>query len=293
MIILVVYGLLIRPTILLLFLPILFYFAITFLRKDIWVFFRLLSHSIFFGIISLICFWMIDVYCYGKFVFPFWEFLRFNFFSNGANHFGTNHPLWYLFNGLLTILFTQTSFFLFGLFEFIRNRKNHKQNIINLSICSIILIIVMLSSVGHKEFRFLNGINSLLILINSIGFQRIINKFPAIGKFLLTVTIISNVVLYGYVTLFHQRAPMSMSKYLHNLNEENTNMRMLTCNPPPNVKSNSSKYIDEADQFFRNPLEWFDGHRSNKLNGNTKMNLHDFTHVVMFENLFTILPNEL
>lgn len=52
-------------------------------------------------------------------------------------------------------------------------------------------------------------------------------------------------------------------------------MRFLTCEP--NLDTNLTSYMDEADKFDVNPEAWF---------SQNKNQIKDFTYLVMFENLY-------
>jgi hypothetical protein len=57
-------------------------------------------------------------------------------------------------------------------------------------------------------------------------------------------------------------------------------MRFLTCEPPIKHEQKLSDYLDEADQFYSNPNEWFKNNYDNLTHNN------GFNYIVLFKNLY-------
>ena len=54
-------------------------------------------------------------------------------------------------------------------------------------------------------------------------------------------------------------------------------MKFLTCEPPIKKDDLKSGYLDEADQFYLNPNEWYKKNHEN---------LTDYNYVILFRNLY-------
>ena len=118
-------------------------------------------------------------------------------------------------------------------------------------------------------------------------------------KRLLILLYITGCPVMIYTSLYHQRGVISVTGYLYNAARQsktveiwfltpchstpfyshvhfNVSMRFLTCEPNLRKLEN---YIDEADQFYLNPLNW--------LNNEFAINpAKSPSHIVLFENLW-------
>ncbi|KFM69129.1 GPI mannosyltransferase 3, partial [Stegodyphus mimosarum] len=160
---------------------------------------------------------------------------------------------------------------------------------------------------SHKEFRFLLPIMHIALMTSSVVMYRIsVNKLRVFGfevnktcnVILIATNLLVNIPLSIYMGLFHQRGSVDAALRLADLVTENSSvlflmpchstpyysyihknisMKFLTCEP--NFE-NADGYIDEADEFFENPMEWltknYDSNRNQLLP----------THIVMFDKLY-------
>lgn len=89
----------------------------------------------------------IDAAYYGDFVSPLWSFIRFNFLSSGAAHYGSHPWHWYLSNGIPMLLGPFMLPFVIGLLG-VRHENQRLGGLILTNVLAFSLI-------GHKEARFL------------------------------------------------------------------------------------------------------------------------------------------
>lgn len=92
----------------------------------------------------------IDAAYYGGFVSPLWSFVRFNFLSSGAAHYGSHPWHWYLSNGIPMLLGPYIVPFAIGLLG-VRSGGNQAQRLGGLILANVLAF----SIIGHKEARFL------------------------------------------------------------------------------------------------------------------------------------------
>lgn len=144
---------------------------------------------------------LIDYSFYGAYVFPFYNFLRFNLSFSAI--YGSHPWHWYL------TIFTasHTSFLPFFLLGLVTSR--------NWTLFWACLFYgIILSFLAHKEIRFLMPVIQCSIVYVSKGLRKISSwkYFKAVFALLLVPHIIAAIYLNG----FHQSGPLSAVSHLRN-----------------------------------------------------------------------------
>ncbi|XP_076984090.1 GPI alpha-1,2-mannosyltransferase 3 isoform X2 [Tamandua tetradactyla] len=138
---------------------------------------------------------------------------------------------------------------------------------------SVLWTLLVYSMLGHKEFRFIYPILPFCMVFCGYSLNHLkIWKKPA-----LSFLFLSNTLLAFYTGLVHQRGTLDVMSYIQELCYDGPNkssvfvmmpchstpyyshvhcplpMRYLQC--PPDL-TGKSHYLDEADIFYQNPLNW-------------------------------------
>ncbi|XP_068143172.1 GPI mannosyltransferase 3 [Drosophila tropicalis] len=245
----------------------------------------------------------IDSYWHGKLIVTPYEFLKYNIFHNIGSFYGSHPWHWYFTCGLPTVLGINTVPFIFGVVETVRKSQRHpvsKQLLI-----TILLTLIVLSTVEHKEFRFVSTLLPLCLYVTADSLSRW-SYNASMTKLWATALIIllGNVVPAWYLSTIHQKGPIELMPKLRQIAQEyrderdyranilflmpchstpyyshiheNVTMRFLTCEPNLN---NADNFKDEADRFFNSPVHWLKSH----------IPVHPPTarptHVVLFDSL--------
>lgn len=272
----------IRPTSLTLWIPMCLTFMYQFFcRYDMWkTGIMLFKTAIIFAFIFLATL-IIDCCCYGKLVSIHYNFLFFNVLQDKGTFYGSHPWHWYLSQGIPTIVGTHLPLMFHGAVNCLKvYRSSKRQRQLVFLVYFLIGVTVLVYSVpGHKEFRFLLSIFPLFMLFSgfSLSYLSENQRNCAIVWLLLT-----NVAAMLYTGLCHQLAPLKVIDHLRNqFNKDNkvfssenqvlfllpchstpyyshvhnnVSMRFLTCEP--NLTAQGPNYVDEADQFFANPMNW-------------------------------------
>ncbi|XP_030385200.1 GPI mannosyltransferase 3 isoform X2 [Scaptodrosophila lebanonensis] len=226
----------------------------------------------------------IDTYWHGRLIVTPYEFLNYNIFHNIGSFYGSHPWYWYFTVGLPTVLGINTLPFLYGIMETVR--KPEKFPICKQLLITIFLTLVVLSTVEHKEFRFVSSLLPLCLYVSSEALSRL--SYRASRTVLWTIAL---VILFGnalpgwYLSTVHQKGPIELMPKLRQIAQEykderehrasilflmpchstpyyshiheNVTMRFLTCEPNLQKQDN---YIDEADRFFDSPKSWLNSH---------------------------------
>lgn len=250
------------------------------------------------GIIYLSTSILLDSYCYKSFTASSWQFFKLNVLQAIGDTYGKEHTLWYIFSGLPVLLGLHCITFLAALPQIIKYPKRFHREAIMLVVIGWTLGAYSLLS--HKEFRFLLPLLPMFIYISTsyTVHVRIISR-ELLRKIFLSLLVITNVIPGLYFSLIHQRGSLDVMNILQTeLSRENPTsinvlfltpchatplyshlhinipIKFLTCEPNLNY---SEDYIDEADQFFENPMLWI----RNNLNNKTVTP----SHVIAFNNI--------
>ncbi|XP_076825189.1 GPI alpha-1,2-mannosyltransferase 3-like [Clavelina lepadiformis] len=150
----------------------------------------------------------------------------------------------------------------------------------------MIFTVFIYSIPGHKEFRFILALVPIFCLFSGTSLSYISKKKRIFFLIFLAVT---NIPLSLYFGLVHQSGPHQVMKFLqknveilpqshvttsemslaqpsvlfltpchstpyHSFIHRNISMRFLTCDPDFHDREG---YIDEADEFYLDPVQWF------------------------------------
>lgn len=246
---------------------------------------------------------LLDTYFHGSLIVTPFEFLKYNLLKGIGSFYGTQPWYWYFTIGLPTVLGINTLPFAFGVFETIRHREVfpvRKQLLI-----TILITLVSLSLIEHKEFRFVSSLLPLCLYIVADTLTRWSYKASrSLLWFIAAGILLGNAYPAWYLSTIHQRGPLEVMSKLQEISKdyrdeanhrasvlflmpchstpyyshihENVTLRFLTCEP--NLK-NADSYLDEADQFYEKPDGWLRSHIPSY--PKTAMP----THVVLYEPL--------
>ncbi|QLQ78012.1 hypothetical protein HG537_0A02590 [Torulaspora globosa] len=227
----------------------------------------------------------IDYYFYGELVFPVFRFLKFNFTSPLSNFYGVSPWHFHLTQSVPILLGFNIPLFLYGLF--IGSNKRHKpmRAIDPLKQIKIVILInlVALSSLKHKEFRFLYPLQPLFTLISSFALVGLAAKYPikshALNNLLWVLPFISMFAAL-FLNSFNEAGVVSVMNFLHNEpaidsvgfimpchsttwqshlhRNDIEQLWAITCEPPlhllndPKAHEKLPNYMDESDYLYEN-----------------------------------------
>lgn len=213
-----------------------------------------------------------------------------------AVFYGKNRPDYYFTEGLPLLLTTALPFTLIGIWQALISKRGDtgsRKALQPLAISAIVFIVVM-SQISHKEVRFIFPLLPALLVTAAGPFSQFFSPLPTPGtafkKILLLLTVAVNVTLALYISQVHQRGVIDVLHYLRHEYEQKhmaagSNMtvmflmpchstpwrshlvhtgldaRALTCEPPLDVPIEArDSYLDEADQFYEDPIAWMQTH---------------------------------
>ncbi|XP_076984089.1 GPI alpha-1,2-mannosyltransferase 3 isoform X1 [Tamandua tetradactyla] len=258
---LVALAFIIRPTAIIPWIPLLFRHFWQEQRK-----FDLILHNFLpVGFTMLGLSLIIDRIFFGQWTLVQFNFLKFNVLQNLGTFYGSHPWHWYFSQGFPVILGTHLPFFIHGCFL---SPKRYR-----ILLVSVLWTLLVYSMLGHKEFRFIYPILPFCMVFCGYSLNHLkIWKKPA-----LSFLFLSNTLLAFYTGLVHQRGTLDVMSYIQELCYDGPNkssvfvmmpchstpyyshvhcplpMRYLQC--PPDL-TGKSHYLDEADIFYQNPLNW-------------------------------------
>uniref|UniRef100_A0A3Q2YLC8 Mannosyltransferase n=1 Tax=Hippocampus comes TaxID=109280 RepID=A0A3Q2YLC8_HIPCM len=255
---LVALAIIVRPTALIVWLPLLAYHFWQCKNK-----LRLFVHDyIPIGVSAVVISTTIDCIFYEKWIFVQFNFLKINVFHNVAELYGTHPWHWYLTQGFPVVIGPHLPFFFHGCFLAFRRYR--------VLLVAITWTIGVYSLLPHKEFRFIYPVLPFcLIFCGKFLLQLMWRRAAACG--LLAV----NLLIALYTGLIHQRGALDVMSHVralcHNVSEPDVlflmpchstpyyshihcplKMSFLEC--PPDL--GQAGHVDEADRFYDDPLLW-------------------------------------
>ncbi|XP_063782199.1 GPI mannosyltransferase 3 [Pseudophryne corroboree] len=269
---------LVRPTAIILWIPLLFYHFFKEQKK----FDLIVQQCIPVGLFTFGTSLIIDRVFFGKWTFVQWNFLKFNVLKNIGSFYGSHPWHWYITQGFPVIIGTQLPFFLHGCIVAPRRYR--------VLLAAVIWTVLIYSTLSHKEFRFIYPVLPLCMVFCGFSFSHIKRwKKPAVGFLVL-----SNLVPALYTGLVHQRGALDlMSRIQHLCKVENPSLLVLMpCHSiphyshvhchikmdflecPPDLDDHDT-YVDEAELFYVSPSAW--------LNAEFYNTSWLPTHLVMFD----------
>lgn len=229
------------------------------------------------ALISLSSLTALDTYLHGSLVVTPWEFIKFNVYHDIGSFYGTSPWYWYLAIGLPAVLGINLLPFLAATYQVLRHRAAHHTQLLLLAI--IAFTIVVYSALPHKEFRF---ILPLLPMVSYMVQDRLVTwsrKASTMALYAVAASLlVGNLLPAAYLSQVHQRGALDLMPHLRHIAQDkdnsililtpchstplyshihvNTTIKYLTCKPDFTGKID---YIDEAELFFHNPERWFTG----------------------------------
>uniref|UniRef100_A0A8C2EXF8 Mannosyltransferase n=1 Tax=Cyprinus carpio TaxID=7962 RepID=A0A8C2EXF8_CYPCA len=235
----------VRPTALIAWLPLLFYHCCTEKNK-----LKLITRRCFpIAALALGVSTLIDSVFYGKWILVQWNFLKFNVLHNVAVFYGAHPWHWYFTQGLPVVLGPHLPLFLHGC-----SLATKKHRIL---LITVLWTTAIYSLLAHKEFRFVYPVLPLCMIFSGMSLAKLQAwRKPAAARGPLDV-------MHDLQQLCDVSDSQSSPELLFLMPCHSTplyshlhcplNLRFLEC--PPDLTGNE-EYVDEADVFFSNPLHW-------------------------------------
>lgn len=209
-----------------------------------------------------------DRFFYGLWTFPIYNFLEFNVVRNLLIFYGSAPWHFYLFQALPLMLMGLTPVFMLSVI------RNPKSSLVGLCV----VFVTAFSSIAHKEFRFLQPLYPVMLVLcahelylrRNVKYAKVLTVivvcFHVFVAFFFTrvnevgeIKVIEHlrddptVTSVGFLTPCHS-TPWHSMLHRPELVEESW---FLTCEPPLHLESGTSEnvkaYRDQLDQFFDNP----------------------------------------
>lgn len=210
-----------------------------------------------------------DRYVYGYWTFPLYTFMEFNVMKNLLIFYGSAPWHFYLFQGIPLMLMMYLPLYLIACYR----RRSH------LLVWYGLLVIGVYSCIDHKEFRFLQPIYPILLLLSADTLY----YFRNWRRLIITTVLVVHVPVAFFFTRIHERGEIDVVKYLrdeesvssigfltpchstpwqsmlhrHDLEAQSW---FLTCEPPLHLSlgtlEHMKAYRDELDLFFDDPKKF-------------------------------------
>nr|XP_057945335.1 GPI mannosyltransferase 3 [Doryrhamphus excisus] len=294
--ILVALAIIVRPTALIVWLPLLIYH---FWQEENKL--RLVSHDyIPIGVSAVVISTIIDCIFYEKWTFVQFNFLKFNVFHGIADFYGSHPWHWYFTQGFVVIIGPHLPFFLHGCSLAFRRYR--------ILLVAIIWTISVYSLLPHKEFRFIYSLLPLCMIFCGLSMA----NMGAWRRAAASVLLVTNLLTALYTGLIHQRGVLDVMSHLQTLCHVSEQpqpdilflmpchstpfyshihcplkMSFLEC--PPDL--GEEDYMDKADRFYGDPLHWLRTSFPHKSSYPTHLVLFDVLEkeisVFLHENNFT------
>ncbi|XP_021167723.2 GPI mannosyltransferase 3 [Fundulus heteroclitus] len=261
---LVALAVVVRPTALIVWFPLLLYH---FWQEENKL--RLVTRSyIPIGMSAVLISALIDCLFYEKWTLVQFNFIKFNILHGVAGFYGSHPWHWYFTQGFAVVVGPHLPFFLHGCSLAFRKYK--------ILLATVVWIVGVYSLLPHKEFRFIYPVLPFCMIFCGISLARL----KAWRRPAAALLAVSNLVLALYTGLVHQRGTLDVMDRLHTLCEPTVDparpqsdvlflmpchstpyyshvhcplkMRILEC--PPDLGEDG--YFEEAAQFYNNPLLW-------------------------------------
>lgn len=232
---------------------------------------------------------------YGDWILPPLRFLQFNLVQSLAVFYGKNRPDYYFTEGLPLLLTTTVPFAVLGMWSALRPQSDQRQNsdapeqIIRFTLAAAVVVSVLtLSLISHKEVRFIYPLLPMLHVLAAAPMAKFFNPIPLPKKnykrALLLLFVCINGFIAWYTVFVHQRGVIDVMDYFRRKHEatattttvgflmpcHSTPWRShlihpgihawaLSCEPPLNLTTaERESYMDEADVFYEDPANWMD-----------------------------------
>ncbi|XP_063977844.1 GPI mannosyltransferase 3 [Diachasmimorpha longicaudata] len=269
----------IRPTMAITWMPLCVYHLVT-TSKTIT---QVLLQYLIIGLTTLGYSIAIDTYCYKRLVLTQWEFFKVNVMNNIAGFYGTHSILWYFTSALPVLLGIYVIYFVIATYQVLKHYKVNSREFILL--LTIFWTISVYSLLDHKEFRFILPILPMIIFIcTCTKAPEALKSAHTLKRIFIGVFVLTNLIPLSYFSFIHQRGTLEVMKVLrqelgrlegsyarHGVDamfltpchalplyshlHRNLTTKFLGCEP--NLRGEEN-YVDEAEEFFGDPMGWID-----------------------------------
>uniref|UniRef100_A0A8D0L3I9 Mannosyltransferase n=1 Tax=Sphenodon punctatus TaxID=8508 RepID=A0A8D0L3I9_SPHPU len=260
---LVALAFIIRPTAVIPWMPLLFRHFLQEPKKI-----NLILHNcVPVGLVTLGISLIIDRVFFGKWVLVQLNFVKFNVLQNLGSFYGSHPWHWYFTQGLPVVLGTHLPFFIHGCL--------HAPKRYHIFLVVVVWTVLVYSTLSHKEFRFIYPVLPFCMVF--CGYS--VKQLKTWKKSALSFLLLSKLLPALYTGLIHKRGPLDVMVHIQQLCNNSSSqswvsvfvmmpchstpfysyvhcplrMRFLQC--PPDLTENES-YLDEAEQFYSEPLDW-------------------------------------
>ena len=219
------------------------------------------------------------------------HFVQFNLVQGLSSFYGEHPWHWYITQGVPVMFGTQLVLLLPGVYY-----GAHHSPATRHTLLVALTYIAVFSMLGHKEFRFLYPVLPLLLPFAGFGVDWCRHRLSPGWRRGLTWMLLWTQLLPGvYLNSVHQRGVVDVMQWLSTASDVTrvvflmpchstpfraavhrpVHMQFLTCEPP--LHSTRTNHVDQADQFYTDPLPFLDM-------------LPWPSHVILFEALLTQHP---
>ncbi|XP_076851393.1 GPI alpha-1,2-mannosyltransferase 3 isoform X2 [Brachyhypopomus gauderio] len=248
----------VRPTALIVWLPLLLHHL---WREDNKI--KLITHQgLPIAAVTLVTSALMDSIFYGKWIIVQWNFVKFNVLHGVAEFYGTHPWHWYLTQGFVVVIGPHLPVFLHGCFS-----ASSRHRVLLMSIAWTLLIYSLLA---HKEFRFIYPVLPFCMIFCGMSMVKLRRWRRPAAAALLGL----NLGAALYTGLVHQRGVLDLMGHLQQLCDARMpqkspepavlflmpchstpfyRMRFLECTPD---LTGQEGYEDEAALFYTDPLHW-------------------------------------
>ncbi|BFZ56981.1 glycosylphosphatidylinositol anchor biosynthesis [Savitreella phatthalungensis] len=220
---------------------------------------------------------IVDSFYYGKLTLAAYNFFSFNL-RGKASFYGVNDWHYYLSQGLPMLLMTFVPIFIIGVLVSTRSIVGtpHRHQFL----ATIASTLVAYSLLAHKEARFVQPLQPILLGFAASGAARLHASSRVLARGVFLILLVLSIVLARAGTHTHQRGVMDLMTYIREHPTEFSvgrtlflmpchstpwhahhhagptvahNLRFLTCEPPHTLTQPlavNATYRDEADRFY-------------------------------------------
>ncbi|XP_072320671.1 GPI mannosyltransferase 3 [Eucyclogobius newberryi] len=259
---LVALSVLVRPTALIVWFPLLIYH---FWQEENKLKF-IIHRCALIGTLAILISTTIDCVFYGKWTFVQFNFIKLNIFHGVADFYGSHPWHWYFTQGFPAVIGPHLPLFLHGCTVAFRRYK--------MMAYTITWTLIVYSLLPHKEFRFIYPVLPFCMIFCGISLA----SLKSWRRTVTAILVVSNLLPALYTGLIHQRGTLDVMGHLQSLCDVSgsnnlqpnvlflmpchstpyyshlhcpISMRFLEC--PPNL---GDDYVDESAIFYEDPLQW-------------------------------------
>nr|POE82369.1 gpi mannosyltransferase 3 [Quercus suber] len=235
----------------------------------------------------------VDRSYYGVWTFPPLTFLYVNLVQSLAVFYGRNRVDYYFTEGLPLLLTTFIPLAGIGMYQALRRHRTtlgpaKQQNILFTLALAVLTTVCALTSIAHKEVRFIYPLLPLLHILAAKPLSQLYHSCSTRTLSLIALpTLAINCLIALYVTRIHQSGVIDVLHHIRHTHEvklaldasavttvaflmpcHSTPWRShlihssiaawaLTCEPPLEIPvMERAGYMDEADEFYASPVGW-------------------------------------